>query len=158
MFSITTNSANETLALGRKIAPFLKKGDVIVLLGDLGAGKTLFVSGLLDFYNKKDEASSPTFTIVNEYNLKDDLTLFHFDVYRLESSDEFLAIGGDEFFDKGISVIEWGNKISDVLPKDSLFINIEKDPDDINKRIFSFNSSSDKFNSLFEEVNLKWKF
>lgn len=158
MFSITTNSANETLALGRKIAPFLKKGDVIVLLGDLGAGKTLFVSGLLDFYNKKDEASSPTFTIVNEYNLKDDLTLFHFDVYRLESSDEFLAIGGDEFFDKGISVIEWGNKISDVLPKDSLFINIEKDPDDVNKRIFSFNSSSDKFNSLFEEVNLKWKF
>ncbi len=155
MFSITTNSANETLALGRKIAPFLKKGDVIVLLGDLGAGKTLFVSGLLDFYNKKDEASSPTFTIVNEYNLKDDLTLFHFDVYRLESSDEFLAIGGDEFFDKGISVIEWGNKISDVLPKDSLFINIEKDPDDVNKRIFSFNSSSDKFNSLFEEVNLK---
>ena len=155
MFSITTNSANETLALGRKIAPFLKKGDVIVLLGDLGAGKTLFVSGLLDFYNKKDEASSPTFTIVNEYNLKDDLTLFHFDVYRLESSNEFLAIGGDEFFDKGISVIEWGNKISDVLPKDSLFINIEKDPDDVNKRIFSFNSSSDKFNSLFEEVNLK---
>ena len=155
MFSITTNSANETLALGRKIAPFLKKGDVIVLLGDLGAGKTLFVSGLLDFYNKKDEASSPTFTIVNEYNLKDDLTLFHFDVYRLESSDEFLAIGGDEFFDKGISVIEWGNKISDVLPKDSLFINIEKDPDDVNKRIFSFNSSSDKFDSLFEEVNLK---
>lgn len=155
MFSITTNSENETLALGRKIAPFLKKGDVIVLLGDLGAGKTLFVSGLLDFYNKKDEASSPTFTIVNEYNLKDDLTLFHFDVYRLESSNEFLAIGGDEFFDKGISVIEWGNKILDVLPKDSLFINIEKNPDDVNKRIFSFNSSSDKFNSLFEEVNLK---
>lgn len=155
MFSVTTNSENETLALGRKIAPFLKKGDVIVLLGDLGAGKTLFVSGLLDFYNKKDEASSPTFTIVNEYNLKDDLTLFHFDVYRLDSSNEFLAIGGDEFFDKGISVIEWGNKILDVLPKDSLFINIEKNPDDVNKRIFSFNSSSDKFNSLFEEVNLK---
>ncbi len=155
MFSVTTNSENETLALGRKIAPFLKKGDVIVLLGDLGAGKTLFVSGLLDFYNKKDEASSPTFTIVNEYNLKDDLTLFHFDVYRLDSSNEFLAIGGDEFFDKGISVIEWGNKILDVLPKDSLFINIEKTPDDVNKRIFSFNSSSDKFNSLFEEVNLK---
>lgn len=155
MFSVTTNSENETLALGRKIAPFLKKGDVIVLLGDLGAGKTLFVSGLLDFYNKKDEASSPTFTIVNEYNLKDDLTLFHFDVYRLESSNEFLAIGGDEFFDKGISVIEWGNKILDVLPKDSLFINIEKNPDDVNKRIFSFNSSSDKFNSLFKEVNLK---
>lgn len=158
MLSITTKSASETLALGRKIAPYLKKGDVIVLLGDLGAGKTLFVSGLLDFYNKKDEACSPTFTIVNEYDLKSDLKLFHFDVYRLESSDEFLAIGGDEFFEKGISVIEWGNRIADVLPKDALFINIEKSPDDINQRVFSFSSSGDKFNNLLKEVNLKWKF
>ena len=141
MFSITTNSANETLEIGKKMAPYLNKGDVIVLLGDLGAGKTLFVSGLLDFYNKKEEASSPTFTIVNEYDLKDDLKLFHFDVYRLESSDEFLAIGGDEFFEKGICVIEWGDKISDVIPKDALIIKIEKDVDDINKRTICFNSS-----------------
>lgn len=155
MLSITTNSASETLKLARKIAPHLKKGDIIVLLGDLGAGKTLFVSGLLDFYGKKDEVSSPTFTIVNEYDLKDDLKLFHFDVYRLESSDEFLAIGGDEFFEKGISVIEWGNRILDVLPKDTLHINIEKSPGDINQRIFSFSSSGDKFNDLFKEVN--WK-
>lgn len=158
MFSITTNSADETLALGKKIAPFLKKGDVIVLLGDLGAGKTLFVSGLLDFYNKKDEVSSPTFTIVNEYNLKDDLDLFHFDVYRLDSADEFLAIGGDEFFEKGICVIEWGNKILNVLPKDALFLTIEKDSSDIAKRIITFNSSSNKYDYLLKEVNLQWKF
>lgn len=155
MFSITTNSANETLEIGKKMAPFLNKGDVIVLLGDLGAGKTLFVSGLLDFYNKKEEASSPTFTIVNEYNLKDNLKLFHFDVYRLESSDEFLAIGGDEFFEKGICVIEWGDKISDVIPKDALIIKIEKDVDDINKRTICFNSSSNRYDNLIKEVTSK---
>lgn len=155
MFSITTNSANETLEIGKKMAPYLNKGDVIVLLGDLGAGKTLFVSGLLDFYNKKEEASSPTFTIVNEYDLKDDLKLFHFDVYRLESSDEFLAIGGDEFFEKGICVIEWGDKISDVIPKDALIIKIEKDVDDINKRTICFNSSSNKYDNLIKEVTSK---
>ena len=158
MFSITTNSANETLEIGKKMAPYLNKGDVIVLLGDLGAGKTLFVSGLLDFYNKKEEASSPTFTIVNEYNLKDNLNLFHFDVYRLESSDEFLAIGGDEFFEKGICVIEWGDKISDVIPKDALIIKIEKDVDDINKRTICFNSSSNRYDNLIKEVTSKWKF
>ncbi len=155
MFSITTNSANETLEIGKKMAPYLNKGDVIVLLGDLGAGKTLFVSGLLDFYNKKEEASSPTFTIVNEYNLKDNLKLFHFDVYRLESSDEFLAIGGDEFFEKGICVIEWGDKISDVIPKDALIIKIEKDVDDINKRTICFNSSSNRYDNLIKEVTSK---
>ncbi len=155
MFSITTNSANETLEIGKKMAPYLNKGDVIVLLGDLGAGKTLFVSGLLDFYNKKEEASSPTFTIVNEYDLKDDLKLFHFDVYRLESSDEFLAIGGDEFFEKGICVIEWGDKISDVIPKDALIIKIEKDVDEINKRTICFNSSSNKYDNLIKEVTSK---
>lgn len=155
MFSITTNSANETLEIGKKMAPYLNKGDVIVLLGDLGAGKTLFVSGLLDFYNKKEEASSPTFTIVNEYNLKDNLKLFHFDVYRLESSDEFLAIGGDEFFEKGICVIEWGDKISDVIPKDALIIKIEKNVDDINKRTICFNSSSNRYDNLIKEVTSK---
>ena len=158
MFSITTNSANETLEIGKKMAPYLNKGDVIVLLGDLGAGKTLFVYGLLDFYNNKEEASSPTFTIVNEYDLIDDLKLFHFDVYRLESSDEFLAIGGDEFFEKGICVIEWGDKISDVIPKDALIIKIEKDVDDINKRTICFNSSSNKYDNLIKEVTSKWKF
>ena len=107
MYDVISNSAEETLALGRKIAPLLKKGDVLVMTGDLGAGKTLFTTGILEFYEKKDEVSSPTFTIVNEYDLKEDLKLFHFDVYRLESPEEFLAIGGDEFFEKGICLIEW---------------------------------------------------
>ena len=152
MYDVISNSAEETLALGRKIAPLLKKGDVLVMTGDLGAGKTLFTTGILDFYEKKDEVSSPTFTIVNEYDLKEDLKLFHFDVYRLESPEEFLAIGGDEFFERGICLIEWGEKIEEYLPKDVLRINIKKDTEDDSKRIFSFKTTSSRYDELFKEV------
>ena len=152
MYDVISNSAEETLALGRKIAPLLKKGDVLVMTGDLGAGKTLFTTGILDFFEKKDEVSSPTFTIVNEYDLKEDLKLFHFDVYRLESPEEFLAIGGDEFFERGICLIEWGEKIEEYLPKDVLRINIKKDTEEDGKRIFSFSWTSNRFDELFKEV------
>lgn len=152
MCNVISKSADETAFLAKKIAHFLKKGDVVTLKGDLGAGKTLFVSGLLDFYGKKNEVSSPTFTIVNEYDLKDDLKLFHFDVYRLDSSDEFLAIGGDEFFDKGICIIEWAEKIEDLLPKDCLKIVIEKDENDTEKRTISFSSNSNNFDEIIKEV------
>ena len=152
MRNVISNSTEDTLALGMKMAPLLKKGDVIVLTGDLGSGKTLLVSGVLDFYKKKDEVSSPTFTIVNEYDLEQDLKLFHFDVYRLDSPDEFLAIGGDEFFYSGICLIEWGEKIEELLPNDCLRINFEKDTEDSNKRIISFYSNSSKFDELIKEV------
>ena len=152
MYDVISNSAEETLALGRKIAPLLKKGDVLVMTGDLGAGKTLFTTGILDFFEKKDEVSSPTFTIVNEYDLKEDLKLFHFDVYRLESPEEFLAIGGDEFFERGICLIEWGEKIEEYLPKDVLRINIKKDTEEDGKRIFSFSWASSRYDDLFKEV------
>ena len=152
MRNVISNSTEDTLALGMKMAPLLKKGDVIVLTGDLGSGKTLLVSGVLDFYKKKDEVSSPTFTIVNEYNLEQDLKLFHFDVYRLDSPDEFLAIGGDEFFYNGVCLIEWGEKIEELLPNDCLRINFEKDTEDSNKRIISFYSNSSKFDELIKEV------
>ena len=152
MCNVISNSTEDTLALGAKMAPLLKKGDVVVLTGDLGSGKTLLVSGVLDFYNKKDEVSSPTFTIVNEYDIKQDLKLFHFDVYRLDSPDEFLAIGGDEFFYNGVCLIEWGEKIDELLPNDCLRINFEKDTEDGNKRTISFRSNSTKFDDLIKEV------
>lgn len=155
MCNVISNSTEDTLALGAKIAPLLKKGDVVVLSGDLGAGKTLFVSGLLNFFDMKDEVSSPTFTIVNEYDVKSDLKLFHFDVYRLDSPDEFLAIGGDEFFYNGICLIEWGEKIEEFLPSDCLRINFKKDTEDNNKRIISFYSNSSKYDSLIKEVTSK---
>lgn len=155
MCNVISSSTEDTLALGAKIAPLLKKGDVVVLSGDLGAGKTLFVSGLLNFFDMKDEVSSPTFTIVNEYDVKSDLKLFHFDVYRLDSPNEFLAIGGDEFFYNGICLIEWGEKIEELLPDDCLRIEFKKDAEDNNMRIISFYSNSSKFDDLIKEVTTK---
>ncbi len=152
MIELYSSSSDETKSLGKKLAPYLKKGDTIVLSGDLGAGKTMFVSGLLSYFGKENEVSSPTFTIINEHNLTKDLKLFHFDVYRFDFEDEFLAIGGDEFYDKGICLIEWGEKIENYLPKEYIKITITKDNEDENKRIITMTSTSEKYNTLLSEV------
>ena len=94
-----SHNENETLSFGKKLASFLKKGDILVLTGELGSGKTKLTEGILTYYGLEDEISSPTFTIVNEY-VKDNARIFHFDVYRLEDSSEFYAIGGEEYFER----------------------------------------------------------
>ena len=136
--TIISNSPNNTLEYGKKLASILKKGDIVVLSGELGSGKTKFVEGFLQYFNLQDEISSPTFTIVNEYT-NGDTNIYHFDVYRLENSDEFYAIGGEEYFENGICLIEWGELISDILPPHYIHIVIKKDDNDENKRIFEIN-------------------
>ena len=150
--TINSASVDFTKELGSKFAKYLKRGDSIVLSGDLGAGKTMFVSGFLSFYGKENEACSPTFTIVNEHALTNSLKLFHFDVYRFDFEDEFTAIGGEEFFDNGICIIEWGEKIKNLLPKNYLKINIEKDANDINNRKISFIPFGERYENIVKEV------
>ena len=152
MIELYSNSTDDTKELGKLLAPHLNTGDTIVLTGDLGAGKTMFVSGLLSYWNKENEAASPTFTIINEHDLTNDLKLFHFDVYRFDFEDEFLAIGGEEFFDKGICLIEWGEKIQNYLPKQYIKILITKDNEDINKRIIQLIPIGEKYEKLLSEV------
>lgn len=152
MLEISSTSVDYTKELGKKIAKLLKKRDVIVLTGDLGAGKTMFVSGILSYFGKENEACSPTFTIVNEHNLTDDLKLFHFDVYRLDFEDEFTALGGEEFFDNGICIVEWGEKIQNLLPKNYLKIDIVKDKSELNSRKFSFTPYGERYETLIKEV------
>ena len=82
---------------------------------NFGCGKTKFTQGILTYFGLENEISSPTFTIVNEYN-KDDVNIYHFDVYRLEDTDEFYAMGGEEYFENGICIIEWGEQIEEILP------------------------------------------
>lgn len=120
MEKLISHSENETKLIGKKFAEKLKKGDVIVLTGELGSGKTKFTEGVLEYFGLENEISSPTFNIVNEYISKN-INIYHFDVYRLEDEDEFYAIGGEEYFDKGICLIEWGEMIESVLPK-NIFI------------------------------------
>lgn len=152
MITLISHSVDETKAIGKTLAPHLAKGMTMVLSGDLGAGKTMFVSGILSYYGKEHEASSPTFTIINEYDLTKDLTLYHFDVYRFELEEEFLAIGGEEFFDKGVCLIEWGEKINHYLPENYIKITINKDTKDENKRTITFSGTNQHYESFLSEV------
>lgn len=130
---IISNSEQDTIELGKKIAEKLEKGTVIVLTGDLGSGKTKLTEGILTYFGLENEISSPTFTIVNEYNTEN-LNIYHFDVYRLEDVDEFYAIGGEEYFEKGASIIEWGEMIEEALPKEYIKINFSRDLSNENLR------------------------
>ena len=130
---IISNSEKETIELGKRIASKLEKGMVIVLTGDLGSGKTKLTEGILTYFGLENEISSPTFTIVNEY-YANSLNIYHFDVYRLADIDEFYAIGGQEYFEKGICIIEWGELILDALPAKYIKVEIIKDEIDANTR------------------------
>lgn len=116
MYTYISSSEQETINFAEKFAENLQLGNIVVLTGELGCGKTKFVQGVLKHFGLEKEISSPTFTIVNEYIGKD-INIYHFDVYRLADSDEFYAMGGDEYFSSGICLIEWGEMIEDILPK-----------------------------------------
>ncbi len=133
MKEIITNSEQETKNIARDLASKIDKNAVIVLSGELGAGKTKFTEGFLSYFGLENEISSPTFTIVNEYQ-NEKATIYHFDVYRLADVDEFYAIGGEEYLAKGICIVEWGEVIEEALPKDCIRIEIKKDEEDMNKR------------------------
>ncbi len=126
MEEFISNSEQETRKIAKNLASKLHLGDIVVLSGDLGAGKTKFTQGFLSFWNLENEISSPTFTIVNEYTNKN-INIYHFDVYRLADIDEFYAIGGQEYFENGICIIEWGELIEDILPKKHIKVTIDKD-------------------------------
>lgn len=137
-YTFTSHSSNETMDFAIKLASKLHIGDVVVLTGELGSGKTKFTEGLLKYFGLEEEISSPTFTIVNEYK-KDDINIYHFDVYRLEDVSEFYAIGGEEYFSSGICIIEWGELIEEALPKNCIRICFKKDENDENVRYLTIN-------------------
>lgn len=128
-----SKSEQDTISFAKEFANKLKKGDIIVLSGELGSGKTKFVQGVLEYFGLEDEISSPTFTIVNEYS-KNDVNIYHFDVYRLADIDEFYAMGGDEYFQNGICLIEWGEMIEEILPEHYTKITFRKNPDNLEYR------------------------
>src|SRR5712671_7265026 len=109
--TVTTQSEEETAAVGRELAATLSAGDVLLLYGDLGAGKTAFVKGLAEGLGvSRDEVSSPTFTLVQEYR-GGRLTLFHVDLYRIEDPREIDDLGLDELAEEGVLAIEWAEKL-----------------------------------------------
>ena len=121
----TTNSPAETEAIGAALGAQLKAGTVIAYRGDLGAGKTAFTRGLARGLGCSEMVTSPTYTIVNEY-LGGRLPLFHFDMYRLKSSDDLWDIGWEDYLERGgICAVEWSENVDDAM-EDAIYITIEK--------------------------------
>lgn len=125
--TVITKSPEQTELLGKKLAAFLRPGDVIAYYGDLGAGKTAFTRGLAAGLGIREAVTSPTYTIVNEY-LSGRMPLFHFDMYRLSSSEELFDIGWEDYLARGgVCAVEWSENVADALT-DAISITIEKDP------------------------------
>ena len=133
MYEFISHSENDTIEFAKNFAKKLNKHSIILLSGDLGSGKTKFTEGILKYFGLDDEISSPTFTIVNEYDAKD-VKLFHFDLYRLEDIDEFYAIGGEEYLQNGICIFEWGEMIESILPKGYIKITFSRDLENVDLR------------------------
>ena len=120
-----TNSPEETEALGEKLAKILIPGTILAYRGDLGAGKTAFTRGLARGLDCREQVTSPTYTIVNEY-LGGKLPLFHFDMYRLHSSDDLFDIGWDDYLERGgICAVEWSENVAEAM-EDPITVTIEK--------------------------------
>ena len=120
-----TNSPEETEAVGKRLGQSLKPGAVIAYQGDLGAGKTAFTRGVALGLGAKEQVTSPTYTIVNEY-LSGKYPLFHFDMYRLASSDDLFDIGWEDYLDRGgICAVEWSENVEDAM-ESAIWIRIEK--------------------------------
>ena len=122
-------SAEETFAIGKELAAQAKPGEVYCLYGDLGCGKTVFSQGFGAGLGVKEPISSPTFTILKEYD-EGRMPFFHFDVYRIGSDDEMDEIGyEDYFYGDGVCLVEWAGLIKELMPVNTKWITIEKDPE-----------------------------
>lgn len=131
-----SRNVDETKKIAYYISSKLKITDIISLNGPLGSGKTAFMQGSAKYFNIEEQICSPTFTIVNEYVTKENLNIYHFDVYRLEDENEFLDQIGTDYFSNGISFIEWGKIIQNILPKNTINIDISKDENNDTIRYF----------------------
>jgi tRNA threonylcarbamoyladenosine biosynthesis protein TsaE len=125
MMKLQSDSPDQTMRIAKEFSKKVKGGDVICLRGDLGAGKTQFVRGFVQGFGfTGNEVSSPTFTVINEY--RGEPSIYHFDCYRLEHYSEAVEIGAEEYFyGDGITIIEWPDKIAEILPNDSVNITIK---------------------------------
>ena len=129
-----TESAAQTEALGRELGAKLRPGSVVAFRGGLGMGKTAFTRGLAQGLGCTGRVTSPTFTIVNEY---DGATpLFHFDMYRLGSSDELFDIGWEDYLTRGgVCAVEWSERVDDAMPADTLWVDIARGTDESDRII-----------------------
>jgi len=126
MIELISNSPDETIALGKKIAASLSAGSVVAITGTLGSGKTCLTKGIALGLGITENITSPTYTIINEYQRERSPALYHIDAYRLNCDKDFEDIGGiDTINCGGISIIEWSERIPNSIPKNSISVNLE---------------------------------
>ncbi|ARE86042.1 tRNA (adenosine(37)-N6)-threonylcarbamoyltransferase complex ATPase subunit type 1 TsaE [Clostridium formicaceticum] len=149
MKCIKTFNEKETKALGKKLGDLVKAKDVLCLVGDLGAGKTTFTKAFAIGLEVEEDVTSPTFTIVQEYQGR--IPLYHFDVYRIENIDQMEDIPYEEYFyGDGVCVIEWAHLIEEILPKD--YIKVQINYVDIETREICFEATNGYYKKLVEEL------
>jgi len=148
-FIISTKNPEETKKLGKEVGKLAKPGDLLAFYGELGVGKTCFIQGISRELEVQDYVTSPSFTIINEYHGK--IPIYHFDLFRLNNAEEILELGYEEYFyGEGLTVIEWAEKIEQLLPKEYLKIDIKFK--DRYERTISFIPQGDRFNKFLKEL------
>lgn len=151
MSLIKTTTPEETARVGKMLGKLLRAGDVVCLNGDLGAGKTRFAQGLAAGLEVNGPVTSPTFTIINEYQGR--LPFYHMDFYRLEDAMELEDLGCDEYFyGQGVTVIEWPGRVAAFLPAVRLDIYISGSPEGEEVREISFVPCGEGMTGLVEEL------
>lgn len=129
MITFNTHSSEETIALGKKIGALLKPGDIIAMTGTLAAGKTTITKGIAESLGVADNITSPTFCLISEY-AGTKMPLYHMDVYRLDSVEDFINLGVDDMlFGEGVCIIEWSEKIESELPRNTIWMKITPQED-----------------------------
>lgn len=133
---VISHGEAETEALGRRLAAALSPGAVVAYRGGLGMGKTAFTRGLARGLGYEGRVTSPTFTIVNEY--EGTLPLFHFDMYRLENAGDLFDIGWEDYLDRGgVCAVEWSERVAEALPEDAVTVTIARCPENENWRVIT---------------------
>src|SRR5438067_8988595 len=146
MVTLTSATSEETRAIAARIAAHLKSGDVILLYGDLGAGKTTFTQGLAEALGVREPVTSPTFTLVQEYAGKS-LRLYHFDAYRLDSPEQVADLGFSEYLERGgVVVVEWADRLDWLAPPDALHIRIA--PQERDRRLLNLTATGPRSSDL----------
>lgn len=149
---IRLKGLEETEKFGVKLGKLLKAGDIVCLNGDLGAGKTTLSKSIGLGLGVEDYITSPTFNLINEYTGR--LTMYHFDVYRLENVDDLYDLGFDDYFyGNGVCVIEWADRIEGLIPADRIVLDIENG-EDSEERIIKIQGKGSSYEELIKELNI----
>jgi tRNA threonylcarbamoyladenosine biosynthesis protein TsaE len=150
MLEFTSRSPEQTRRIGIRLGSLLQAGDVICLQGNLGAGKTTFTQGLAQGWGSLDSVSSPTFILVNQYRRADNEKIFHLDAYRLDSTGEAEQLDLDNYLAEGALIIEWPERLENLIPRENLWINLEHSAEE--HRQMNFHAHGKHYDEMLEHI------